>query len=101
MEFENAVTDVLVKKTGEALYLYNAKSLIVGGGVSANTHIREKMQQLADDENIQLHLPAKNLSTDNALMIAAIAVARIQSGYEPTDPSTVVATPNLSLETVY
>jgi N6-L-threonylcarbamoyladenine synthase len=100
MEFENAITDVLIKKTSEALYLYNAKSLIVGGGVSANSHIREKLQQLADEESIDLHLPTKNLSTDNALMIAAIAVARIQHGYAPTDPASVVATPNLSLETV-
>ncbi len=101
MEFENAVTDVLSKKTREALYLYNAKSLIVGGGVSANTHIRKTLSDICEKDNLNIHLPEKNLSTDNAVMIAAMAFIKIQNNIKPLTQKEAVnlrADPNLSLE---
>lgn len=97
MEFENAVTDVLLKKVKDALYLYNAKSLIVGGGVSANAHIREALEKLCKEEDVEILLSEKSLSTDNALMISAIAFAQIQHDIPATNPQEIRATPNLSL----
>lgn len=104
MEFENAVTDVLVKKTREALYLYSCNSLIVGGGVSANTHIRKSLSEMCYQDNIDIYLSDKKNSTDNALMIAAIAFAKIKNNHTPLDPKDVAknvdsikAEPNLKL----
>ncbi len=101
MEFENAVTDVLIKKTREALYLYNAKTLIIGGGVSANNHIRNTMQKMCNEDDIKLFIPGNELSTDNALMIAATAVAKINKNISPIlaeekELLTLRADPNLS-----
>jgi N6-L-threonylcarbamoyladenine synthase len=68
--FEESVKDVLIAKTKLALTLYPSKTFLIGGGVSANTYIREHMQQLFEKETgVQLRLPALGLSTDNAVMI--------------------------------
>ena len=71
-EFENAVTDVLVSKIRTALARHTARSLIVGGGVSANSYIRASLKELLETEfpNTTLLLPGQDRSTDNALMIA-------------------------------
>lgn len=78
MEFENAITDVLVAKTKQAVYETRAETVIVGGGVSANTHIRRALKELANTEGFNLFLPEKNLSSDNGLMIAAAGLLHIE-----------------------
>lgn len=72
LEFENAVTEVLVAKTLSAMEKYKIKTLIVGGGVSANKHIKSEIQKAVKklDSNPLLYFPEKDLSTDNAIMIA-------------------------------
>ncbi len=98
MEFENAVTDVLVKKVREAMYLYNSKNLIVGGGVSANNHIRKSLETLCAGEDKNLYLGEREMSTDNALMIAIACLRRMQLGHPPTNNINLLrAEPNLSL----
>lgn len=71
-EFEDAVIEVLTTKTIRAIKEYKARSLIVGGGVSANTYLQQTLKKKLKetDKDIRLHLPTKSLSTDNALMIA-------------------------------
>lgn len=83
LEFENSVTDVLVAKVKQAIYETGAKSLIIGGGVSANTHIRFALKQLADSEGFSLFIPNRNLSTDNALMIASTGLLHIANDEKP------------------
>jgi N6-L-threonylcarbamoyladenine synthase len=83
LEFENAITDVLVAKTKQAMYETRAKTLIVGGGVSANTHIRSALKRLADDEGFTLFVPDKHLSTDNGLMIASTGLLHVAAGSKP------------------
>jgi N6-L-threonylcarbamoyladenine synthase len=77
--FEDAVVEVLTKKTESALELYPAKSLIISGGVIANKHIREAFEKLVHnygDNNgdtaskLALYIPQAGLSGDNAVMIA-------------------------------
>jgi N6-L-threonylcarbamoyladenine synthase len=68
-EFENACVDVLIHKTKKAIEHYGVKTLIVGGGVSANKHLISNLQTLARDLDINLHIPDKKLATDNAIMI--------------------------------
>jgi len=69
--FEDAVVEVLVKKTEKAIEKYETKSLIVAGGVIANKTLREAFEKLVSKHpNIKLFTPAKDLSGDNAVMIA-------------------------------
>lgn len=70
--FEDAVTDVLVAKVRAALEQTGAMSLVVGGGVSANTYIRVALATLLRNEfpGTALLLPPLTRATDNALMIA-------------------------------
>ncbi len=83
LEFENAVTDVLTAKVKQAMYETRARTLIVGGGVSANTHIRKALLELANVEGFTLYIPEKDLSTDNGLMIAATGLLHIDSEVKP------------------
>jgi len=69
-EFENAVAEVLTKKTKKAIEKYKVKSLIIGGGVSANNRLRKEFKKLAKEKNISIFLPNKKYTGDNALMIA-------------------------------
>lgn len=83
LEFENAVTDVLVAKVKQAMYETRALTLIVGGGVSANIHIRFALKQLAESEGFDLFVPDKDLSTDNGIMIASTGLLHIAEDVEP------------------
>ena len=93
-EFENAVVDVLTKKTFAAIAHHNAKSLIVGGGVSANTELQKRCTEEAKKINIQLHFPEKSLSTDNAIMIA---IAGYFAKSVPLSSKKLIAVGNLAL----
>lgn len=83
LEFENAVTDVLVAKVRQAMYEMRAKTLIIGGGVSANTHIRFALKELAEAEGFTLFVPDRELSTDNGLMIGATGLLHLDNGETP------------------
>lgn len=71
-EFEDAVAEVLVSKVRQALEKTGAKTFAVGGGVIANKNIRVELSKLIEREfpKVKLFLPAQNLTTDNAVMIA-------------------------------
>ena len=87
-EFENAVADVLWKKTARALEETGAQTLVIGGGVSANTHIRHTFTRLMDTEcpSVKLCIPTAALTTDNAIMIALAGYYRaLRNEYQPLD----------------
>jgi len=88
-EFEEAVVDVLLKKGGKAIDQYDAQSMLVGGGVIANTYIRERLSTLASENGIPIYLPSKDLSTDNAVMIALAGYFTVTrtKGKAPTEIS--------------
>ncbi len=68
--FEEAVFDVLLKKLFLAAEKYNTKSLILAGGVSANSELRDRIQEKATSLGYNFLAPVKNLYTgDNAAMI--------------------------------
>lgn len=71
-EFEDTVADVLVEKTLRAIDRFGINTVVVGGGVSANTYIRSRLAEaLAEEGNVaKLLVPPPELATDNALMIA-------------------------------
>jgi N6-L-threonylcarbamoyladenine synthase len=96
LEFENAVTEVLITKTKKALEEYGAKTLILGGGVIANTYIREQFKKLIEEySDVQLLIPEFKHSTDNAVMIAAAAYINDLKGN--IHPIELKAQGNLSL----
>lgn len=71
--FQETVCKTLVKKTFAAVEKYNAKSVVVGGGVSANGRLREMMRDRGSKDDVKVYFPEKKFSTDNGAMIAAAA----------------------------
>ncbi len=69
--FQNRVVSVLCKKTLQALEEKKVDNLIVAGGVSANSGLREELSKLCKEKKINLIFPDINLCTDNATMIGA------------------------------
>jgi N6-L-threonylcarbamoyladenine synthase len=69
-EIEDAITDVLVKKTISAAKYFQTKSIILGGGVTANKVLRDKMNEAAKNNNLNLYLPLLKYTTDNAMMVS-------------------------------
>lgn len=97
--FEDAVTQVLVRKTLKAVRETGAQTVVVGGGVSANTFIREELHKALNEKGFaeaELLVPVPALATDNAVMIAVAGYFRAVNG-EYTDPATLRATGNLKL----
>lgn len=82
-EFELSISDTIKKKIIKAIDQYQIQNLIVGGGVSANTNIRNVLKDICEDKKIKLFLPDKGLSMDNALMIAAAAINKINNEINP------------------
>lgn len=99
-EFEYAVTDVLLKKTKEALIEYNARGLVIAGGVSANTFIINTFTSMIDTEfsDVILYTPKKGLSGDNSLMIASAGFIQLLVEDNPYIPAkNLTAVGNLKL----
>jgi N6-L-threonylcarbamoyladenine synthase len=95
--FEDAVSEVLVKKTLRAVEEYGAQTVVVGGGVSANTYIRSQLAEaLMKVGTTQLLIPPPELATDNAVMIA-IAGYFHAIKHDYVDPATLRAQGNLKL----
>ena len=72
-EFEDAVVEVLTKKTLKAVKKFSVKSLLMGGGVSANLHLRETLGRECEKVNVKFYAPPLRLCTDNAVYIASAA----------------------------
>ncbi len=76
--FQAAVVDVLVDKTLAAVQRFNARAVLVTGGVSANTLLRGRIVREAP---VPVHIPPLALCTDNAAMVAAAAQRRLDAGF--------------------
>lgn len=97
-EFQNAVSDVLVYKTKKAMIEFGIQTLIVAGGVSANKKIISDLQTMVEQEfpETQFLAPAKELTGDNALMIALAGYFKIQKNPD-ADYGDIRAVGNLGL----
>lgn len=71
--FQKSSIDILWKRAQQACIKYNVSKLAISGGVSANSYLREKFIQESKKSGITLFIPKKEMTTDNALMIAFIA----------------------------
>lgn len=71
--FQTVAVGEVVRKTKLAIEKYNVKRVIVAGGVSANGYLRDEMQKLCNEKNVDLSIPPLKYCTDNATMIACAA----------------------------
>lgn len=91
--FQQAVIDVLFKKTMDAAREYDAKEILVAGGVSANRVLRQTFKSQTE---FPVHIPPLSLCTDNAAMIASAGYFRYALGHESNLEMDVLATNPLS-----
>jgi N6-L-threonylcarbamoyladenine synthase len=77
--FQEAVVDVLVTKARRAADEIGAKGLALGGGVAANTRLREAFLAAADEDGRPGYVPSREMCTDNAAMVASCGWYRLQS----------------------
>ena len=93
--FQEAVVDVLVHKARKAAREMGAKGLCIGGGVAANSVLRERTLDACIEDGLRPFIPSRSMCTDNAAMVASTAFYRLKSD-GPT-PLNAPANPNLSL----
>lgn len=93
--FQMAVVDVLVRKARRAAEMVGATGIVLGGGVAANSLLREEILGACAADGIRGFLPSRAMCTDNAAMIAAAGWYRLRSD-GPTGLDSG-ATPNLRL----
>jgi N6-L-threonylcarbamoyladenine synthase len=100
--FREAVADVLISKAVAACVDKKVPRLLLGGGVVANSRLRELAAERCAENGIELRIPALSLCTDNGAMIAALGAQLIMTGHpasslgfgvESTLPVTTVQTP--------
>jgi N6-L-threonylcarbamoyladenine synthase len=99
MEAQQAITDVLIFKTIKAVKDFGAKTLILGGGVSANENLRKHFKSKIKKDNLKINLliPEQNLCTDNGVMVAVSAYYNFLEKGEKK-PTDIEANANLRLK---
>ena len=84
--FQEAVADVLVAKTVRAARELSIGTVVVAGGVAANSRLRSLARRRCDDAGLELRIPRPGLCTDNGAMIAAVGAHLVAAGARPSGP---------------
>lgn len=96
--FQQAVVDCLLTKLMKAVRDYRPKTVLVGGGVSVNNHLRKEFRLAFQNSKIPLYFPYRKFCMDNAAMIGLAAYHQYaRSDFVPS-PENLDRVPNLSLE---
>ncbi len=93
--FQEAVVDTLAIKCQRALRETGLQRLVVSGGVSANTLLRERLRDMAHEMGAQVYYPRLEFCTDNGAMIAYAGYQRLRAGQ--AEPLAFSATPRWSM----
>ena len=93
--FEEAVTDVLTQNSLKAMKELGVNKIAIAGGVSANSYLRNRMQELGEKEGFKVYYPELVLCTDNAAMIASAGYYNYMAG--KCSPWNLNAVPNLKI----
>ena len=94
--FQDNVIEIITKKTMKSLKEYNVKNLIMSGGVAANKGLREKLNTLCEENNIEFTVPKIEYCTDNAAMIAAAGFYAYEKGLRSDMTLNSIATDSLN-----
>jgi N6-L-threonylcarbamoyladenine synthase len=78
--FQRVVVTILVERTFDAARRWQARSIGIAGGVSANSRLRADFKSYGDKREMPTFVPSLSLSTDNAAMIAAAGLRKLRSG---------------------
>ena len=92
--FQEAVADVLTVKAVRAARELRVSTLLIAGGVAANSRLRELAAERCEAAGMTLRIPRPRLCTDNGAMIASFAAHLIAAGAEPS-PLDAVSDPGL------
>lgn len=84
--FQSSVTEVLTEKCCSALLKEGAKSLIIAGGVGANTELRRKVNERAGKVGFEVYYPPLEFCTDNGAMVALVGGLKINEGTCGAEP---------------
>lgn len=96
--FQHAAVDAIVRRLRQAAALHpEARTLLVGGGVSANSRLRQELTRLAQAQGLALRLPAMPYCLDNAAMLAGLGHHLLAARGFASDPLTLTATPTTAL----
>ncbi|MFM9141772.1 MAG: tRNA (adenosine(37)-N6)-threonylcarbamoyltransferase complex transferase subunit TsaD, partial [Actinomycetota bacterium] len=82
--FQEAVVDVLLNKAIKAATDQGIDSLLIAGGVAANSRLREVAKERCEKAKIELRIPPPALCTDNGAMVAALGSLAISAGKPPS-----------------
>lgn len=96
--FQEAVADVLTRKAVRAAQDTDIDTLVIGGGVAANSRLRALAQQRCTAAGVVLRVPRPGLCTDNGAMVAALGAHLVAAGAPPSQAD-VGADPGLSVTT--
>jgi len=92
--FQEAVADVLTRKAVRAATAAGVSTLLIAGGVAANSRLRELAAQRCEQAGLALRIPGRRLCTDNGAMIASFAAHLVAAG-APQSPLDVATDPGL------
>lgn len=98
--FSEAVNDSLTKKAVQAAQDFDCREIVVGGGFSANSRLRELLAQRAESAGITVRIPPIRFCTDNGAQIAALGEALVKVGM-PASPTDFGPDSQMALTQIY
>ena len=93
--FQEAVVEVLVKKTVQAAQYQGLKRIVLSGGVAANQRLRQKIKEESLEQKLKVYLPSPSFCTDNAAMVGVVGYEYLRRGIQ--SPLSMNAFSNLPL----